>query len=104
MERRKRWLGGFGQGDKWIFCLRAAQIGGGSGEGLTKRTRWNHTPAFEAKMALTALEGEKTLAELARFFEFTRTRSRTGRRICATGRPGCSVLARRVRGRPLRWI
>jgi hypothetical protein len=25
MERRKRWLGGFGQGDKWIFCLRAAQ-------------------------------------------------------------------------------
>jgi transposase len=57
---RQRWLGGFGQGDKWIFCLRAAQIGGGSGEGLTKRTRWNHTPAFEAKVTLTALEGEKT--------------------------------------------
>ena len=32
---------------------------------MTKRTRRNHTPAFKAKVALAAIKGEKTLAELA---------------------------------------
>ena len=32
---------------------------------MTKRTRRNHSPAFKAKVALAAIEGEKTLAELA---------------------------------------
>ena len=32
---------------------------------MTKRTRRNHTPAFKAKVALAAVKGEKTLAELA---------------------------------------
>ncbi len=36
---------------------------------MTKRTRRNHTPAFKAKVALTALKGEKTLAELASLFD-----------------------------------
>jgi transposase len=36
---------------------------------MTKRTRRNHTPAFKAKVALAALKGEKTLAELARQFD-----------------------------------
>ena len=36
---------------------------------MTKRTRRNHTPAFKAKVALAALKGEKTLAELAQFFD-----------------------------------
>jgi len=36
---------------------------------MTKRTRRNHTPAFKAKVALAALKGEKTLAELALFFD-----------------------------------
>ncbi len=36
---------------------------------MTKRTRRNHTPAFKAKVALAALKGEKTLGELASFFD-----------------------------------
>jgi transposase-like protein len=36
---------------------------------MTKRTRRNHTPAFKAKVALAALKGDKTLAELAQFFD-----------------------------------
>ena len=35
---------------------------------MTKRTRRKHTPAFTATVALTAIKGEKTLAELAQFF------------------------------------
>ena len=32
---------------------------------MTKRTRRNHSPAFKAKVALAALKGEKTIAQLA---------------------------------------
>ena len=32
---------------------------------MTRRPRRNHTPAFKAKVALAAVKGEKTLAELA---------------------------------------
>ncbi len=32
---------------------------------MSKRPRRNHTPAFKAKVALAAMKGEKTLAELA---------------------------------------
>jgi transposase-like protein len=36
---------------------------------MTRRTRRNHTPAFKAKVALAAITGEKTLAELAQVFD-----------------------------------
>ena len=36
---------------------------------MAKRPRRNHSPAFKAKVALAALKGEKTLAELAQQFE-----------------------------------
>src|SRR3954466_11534794 len=36
---------------------------------MTNRSRRNHTPAFKAKVALAAVKGEKTLAELAQQFE-----------------------------------
>jgi transposase len=34
-----------------------------------KRTRRNHSAAFKSKVALAAIKGEKTLAELAEQFE-----------------------------------
>src|SRR5882672_7007554 len=36
---------------------------------MTRRARRNHTPAFKAKVALAAIKGEKTLAELAQLFD-----------------------------------
>ena len=36
---------------------------------MTRRTRRNHTPGFKAKVALAAIRGDKTLAELAQFFD-----------------------------------
>ena len=36
---------------------------------MTRRPRRNHTAAFKAKVALAAVKGEKTLAELAQLFD-----------------------------------
>ena len=36
---------------------------------MSKRPRRNHSPAFKAKVALAAVRGEKTLAELAQLFD-----------------------------------
>ena len=36
---------------------------------MTRRARRTHSPAFKAKVALAALKGEKTLAELAQHYD-----------------------------------
>lgn len=36
---------------------------------MTKRARRPHSPGFKAKVALAAIRGEKTLAELAKLFD-----------------------------------
>lgn len=36
---------------------------------MARRIRRNHTPAFKAKVALAAIKGEKTLAELAQQYD-----------------------------------
>ncbi len=36
---------------------------------MSKRPRRNHSPAFKAKVALAAVKGERTLAELAQQFD-----------------------------------
>ena len=36
---------------------------------MTRRPRRNHRPAFKAKVALAAIRGEQTLAELAQQFD-----------------------------------
>jgi hypothetical protein len=33
-------------------------------ETMARRAKWNHTPAFKAKVALAAVKGEKALTEL----------------------------------------
>jgi transposase len=40
-----------------------------SGETMKKRPRRNHTPAFKAKVALAALKGDRTIAQLAEQFD-----------------------------------
>ena len=36
---------------------------------MARRTRRTHAPAFKAKVALAAIKGEKTLAELAQHYD-----------------------------------
>ena len=61
---------------------------------MSRRPRRNHTPAFSAKVALAAVRGEKTLAELAQQFDVHPIRLRPGRLSFWTGLPGCSVRSR----------
>jgi transposase len=40
-----------------------------TGESMSKRPRRNHSPVFKARVALAAVQSEKTLAELAEQFD-----------------------------------
>jgi transposase len=40
-----------------------------SGETMQRRSRRNHTAAFKAKVALAAIKGDRTLAQLAEQFD-----------------------------------
>ena len=51
------------------FLPDSGQDGRGAGETVSRRPRRNHSPAFKAKVALAAVKGEKTLAELAQQFD-----------------------------------
>ena len=51
------------------FLPDGGQDGCGAGETLSKRPRRNHNPVFKAKVALAAVRGERTLAELAQQFD-----------------------------------
>src|SRR5918994_6667082 len=51
------------------FLPESGQYACRTGEAMTRRPRRNHTPAFKAKVALAAVKGEKTLAELAQQFD-----------------------------------
>jgi hypothetical protein len=64
---------------------------------MTRRPRRNHSPAFKAKVALAAVKGEKTLAELAPNSMFTRMSSRPGGISSLKGLLGFSAKASRKR-------
>lgn len=36
---------------------------------MSRRPRGNHSPAFKAKVALTAVKGDRTIAQLAEHFD-----------------------------------
>jgi transposase len=57
---------------------------------MSRRTRRNHSPAFKAKVALAAIKGEKTLAEL---YDVHQPKSQPGRRSCLRARLGCLAQA-----------
>jgi transposase len=57
------------QGDNWSFCLTAVKINPRIRKTMSKRSRRTHTPAFKAKVALAAIKGELTLAQLAEHFD-----------------------------------
>lgn len=70
---------------------------------MSRRARRHHAPAFKAKVALAAIEGDMTLAQLAEHFTCTRTRSRSGSPSFRKRRPRYLVLAVATeRARP-RW-
>ena len=72
-----------------------------SGETMNRRPRRNHTPAFKAKVALAAIKGDRTLAQLASSLMSTPIRSHRGRLSLRAGPPMCSVLAAATERRSL---
>ena len=60
---------------------------------MSRRPRRNHSPAFKAKVALAAIKGERTLAQLAEQFDVHPNQITHGKRSLRAGLPMCSVSA-----------
>ena len=80
---------------------------------MSRRPRRNHSPAFKAKVALAAVKGDRTIAQLAEHFDvppnqITTWKSqlegerfrdfRTGRRNAGHASGRCEVAARQRSG------
>ena len=67
------WQSGFEKGypgDEWLDLGKGAfSVSGVMPEGMARRKRRNHSPTFKAQVAVAALKGDKTLAELAQQYD-----------------------------------
>ena len=64
-----------------------------SGETMSRRPRRNHSPAFKAKVALAAIKGDRTLAQLAEQFDVHPNQITSWKRSSRAGLPMFSVPA-----------
>jgi transposase len=69
---------------------------------MTKRTRRTHAPSFKAKVALAAIKGEKTLAELAQQYDVHPNQITAWKAYLAEAASGLLVRPVRHPTRPLR--
>jgi transposase len=60
---------------------------------MQRRPRRNHTPAFKAKVALAAIKGDRTVAQLAEQFDVHPNQITAWKAQLRAGPPTCSVLA-----------
>jgi len=81
-------IGGF-------FLPDGSQDGCETGAEMSKRPRRNHSPAFKAKVALAAVMGENTLAELAQQFDVHPNQITTWRSQLLEGAAGCAIYCGR---------
>ena len=51
------------------FLPDSGHAGACESETMSRRARRNHTPAFKAKVALAAVKGDRTIAQLAEHFD-----------------------------------
>ena len=68
---------------------------------MSRRPRRNHTPAFKAKVALAAIKGDRTLAQLAEQFDVHPNQITPWKAQLEGRRPMCSVPAGPGRSRDI---
>ena len=70
-----------------------------SGEIMSRRPRRNHAPSFKAKVALAAIKGDRTLAELAEQFDVHPNQITTWKAQLENGAAGLARTAPQRRNR-----